>query len=190
MGLQISPFCFVKWSPVCHIICKTIETLFLNVNNNSFLPFKKWSCNERILNTVISTIKLKIDHSSRLENKLLFKPPPPLAVKLTEKWLVPYHKEFLQLVMFGLFPQDNIPVPVPIPDSQMPMFYYNYNLNLTFSIYLKCDSYSLYCTILPKRTFLRNVHCFVEQLLACYWESSAQTWRHLSALGNPFYSCC
>lgn len=67
-----------------------------------------------ICGEAISTIKFKIDHSSRVENRLLFKPPPTLS---TVKWFVPYHKKFLPLVMVGLFPQDNIPVPVPIPES-------------------------------------------------------------------------
>ena len=161
-SLQISPFCFVKWSPVYHVICKTIETLFLKVNNNSFLPVKKtglvlngrisntavstiaslqtsfgvrlsrihfsptdiWSMGEKwirhkwtpkdICGEAISTIELKIDYSSGVENKLLFKPPHTLS---TVKWLVPYHKKFLPLIMVGLFPQDNIPVPVPVPES-------------------------------------------------------------------------
>lgn len=67
-----------------------------------------------IYREAISTIELKIDYSSGVENKLLFKPPYTLS---TVKWLVPYHKKFLPLIMVGLFPQDNIPVPVPVPES-------------------------------------------------------------------------
>lgn len=67
-----------------------------------------------IYGEAISTIELKIDYSSGVENKLLFKPPYTLS---TVKWLVPYHKKFLPLIMVGLFPQDNIPVPVPVPES-------------------------------------------------------------------------
>ena len=130
-SLQISPFCFVKWSPVAHIICKTIETLSLKVNNDSFLPFKKtglvmekyqnllYSCiyyslpadvlwgrlsrihfstsvgekwirnkwtPKDICGETISTIKLKIDHSRRAENKLLFKSPPTLST--VKSWKV------------------------------------------------------------------------------------------------------
>lgn len=75
-----------------------------------FSPTDIWSMGEKwirdkwtpkdICVEAISTIQLKIDHSSRVENKLLFKPPHTLS---TVKWLVPYHKTFLPLRLWSAF---------------------------------------------------------------------------------------